>query len=181
MSRFDTFISGMDSLVETTRDEATLLERARPMLSELITHDDWLAPEHAKPGETYRQYLLHRDPKGRYAVLSFVWGPGQVTPIHDHTVWGLVGVMRGAELCCEYERNAEGRVVPAGCEHVLKAGQIEAVSPTVGDIHTVANALADQPSISIHVYGADIGAVKRHWYDASTGEAHDFISGYTNA
>src|SRR4051794_8765541 len=37
------------------------------------------------------------DPFERFSVVSFVWGPGQKTPIHDHSVWGLVGVMRGAE------------------------------------------------------------------------------------
>lgn len=182
MSRFDDFVAAMTRLVDKTREEAAILAKAGPMLAELIAHDDWLSPEHAQPGpDTYRQYLLHRDPEARFSVISFVWGPGQKTPIHDHTVWGLVGVMRGAELCSEYERDASGRVVSSGREHVLRAGQVEAVSPTVGDIHTVANALADRPSVSIHVYGADIGRVRRHWYDPATGAAREFVSGYSNA
>jgi len=37
-----------------------------------------------------------------FLVGSFVWMPGQRTPVHDHTVWGLVGVMRGEETCEEY-------------------------------------------------------------------------------
>ena len=36
-------------------------------------------------------------------MVSFVWGPGQQSPIHNHTVWGLIGVLRGAELCEEFE------------------------------------------------------------------------------
>jgi predicted metal-dependent enzyme (double-stranded beta helix superfamily) len=68
-----------------------------------------------------------------------------------------------------------------GGEQVLSPGEIEAVSPAVGDIHTVANALEDRPSISIHVYGANIGAVRRHVYDAGTGAAKDFVSGYSIA
>jgi predicted metal-dependent enzyme (double-stranded beta helix superfamily) len=151
-------------------------------LRDLIAHDDWLSPEHTIPGEDrYRQYLLYRDPQERFSVISFVWGPGQKTPVHDHTVWGLVGVMRGAERCSEYDLDASGRAVSRNCEHILEAGDVEAVSPTVGDVHVVANALADKPSISIHVYGADIGRVKRHWYDAGTGEPRDFVSGYSNA
>jgi len=54
------------------------------------------------------------------------------------------------------------------------------VSPTVGDIHRVANAFADRVSISIHVYGGNIGAVRRAVYDAETGEEKPFVSGYTN-
>ena len=147
MKRFDDFVAAMTRVVEEERDEPAILARARPLLAGLIANDDWLPEEFAQPGpDTYRQYLLHRDPQERFSVISFVWGPGQKTPIHDHTVWGLVGVMRGAERCCEFERNADGRAsCRSGCEHILRAGAVEAVSPTVGDIHTVANALADRP------------------------------------
>lgn len=182
MGRFEGFVDAMTRVVQEENDEAKVLARATPLLEELIAHDDWLAPEHAVPGaDRYQQYLLYRDPQERFSVISFVWGPGQKTPIHDHTVWGLVGVMRGAERCSEYDKDANGRAVSLDCNHILKAGQVEAVSPTVGDLHVVENALSDRPSISIHVYGADIGRVKRHWYDAKTGEARDFVSGYSNA
>ena len=182
IKRLDEFIAALAQVVETTQDEAALLAKARPLLAGLVSHDDWLPEPCAQPGDkSYRQYLLYLDPRERFSIISFVWAPGQRTPIHDHTVWGLVGVMRGAERCVEYTRDASGRVVAAGHEHVMRAGQVEAVSPTVGDIHTVANALDDRPSISIHVYGADIGRVRRHWYDAETGEAREFVSGYSNA
>ena len=59
-------------------------------------------------------------------------------------------------------------------------GAIEIVSPTRGDIHEVANALPDRASISIHVYGANIGAVRRHVFDPDTGASKSFISGYSS-
>jgi len=62
----------------------------------------------------------------------------------------------------------------------LLPGQVDRVSPTVGDIHEVSNALADKPSISIHVYGANIGAVKRHVFDPATGADKPFVSGYSS-
>jgi predicted metal-dependent enzyme (double-stranded beta helix superfamily) len=114
-------------------------------------------------------------------VVSFVWGPGAVTPVHDHTVWGLVGMLSGAERCTEYAPEGAQRIVARGGEHVLRPGMIEAVSPTVGDWHVVANALPDASSISIHVYGANIGAVRRHAVDGATGEIRDFVSGYSSA
>ncbi len=185
MKRFDEFvsgISGMTRIVEEERAEERILARATPLLRSLIANDDWIEEKHTIPGpDIHRQYLLHRDPRERSSVISFVWGPGQQTPVHDHTVWGLVGVMRGAERCEEYTLDAQGRARALGHEHTLLAGQIEAVSQTVGDMHLVANALADGPSISIHVYGADIGRVKRHWYDPATGEPREFVSGYSNA
>jgi predicted metal-dependent enzyme (double-stranded beta helix superfamily) len=174
------FVKAMTRLVDRTDDEAALLAGARPLLAELIGNDTWLPDECARPDpQFYRQYLLHCDPLERFCVVSFVWGPGQETPVHDHTVWGLVGTMRGAEWCRRYERSADGAVRPIGEERAFKPGEIDAVSPTVGDIHTVANALDDKPSVSIHVYGANIGAVRRHVFDAATGAAKDFVSGYS--
>jgi predicted metal-dependent enzyme (double-stranded beta helix superfamily) len=58
---------------------------------------------------------------------------------------------------------------------------VDAVSPHLGDIHTVANAVPDRPSISIHLYGGNIGTVRRHGFDPATGAASEFVSGYSAA
>ena len=108
-------------------------------------------------------------------MVSFVWMPGHRTPIHDHTVWGLVGVMRGQEQCEEFDRS-----VKKTHTHLSNAGEVDRVSPTVGDIHVVSNA-SDKTAVSIHVYGANIGAVRRHVYDPATGQPREFISGYHNS
>ena len=34
------------------------------------------------------------------------------------------------------------------------------------------------PTISIHIYGGDIGSQQRHVYDPLTGETSPFVSGY---
>jgi 3-mercaptopropionate dioxygenase len=110
-----------------------------------------------------------------------VWGPGQKTPVHDHTVWGLIGILRGAERARRYARAAGKPGLCALDETVLGPGTIDRVSPAIGDIHEVANALPDRVSISIHVYGANIGAVARHVFDPGSGAAKPFVSGYSNA
>ena len=194
------FVQQMTDLVSQTQDEPTLLARGRELLSALIADDRWLPEACAQAQDgAYRQYLLHCDPLERFSVVSFVWGPGARTPIHNHTVWGLIGMLRGAELCQEYEPQISSstagtlqkssaapsdrpdRVVAQGLEHTLRQGMIEAVSPTVGDWHVVANAVPDRPSISIHVYGGNIGAVRRSVYDEASGELREFISGYTGS
>jgi predicted metal-dependent enzyme (double-stranded beta helix superfamily)/rhodanese-related sulfurtransferase len=177
--RLDLFISALTELLERTSDETTLLNEGRVLLQELIQQDDWLPPEHARPHpERYQQYPLYVDPLGRFSVVSFVWGPGQSTPVHDHTVWGLIGMLRGSECCQAYAPDAAGQYQPQGGVQTLRPGQIEAVSPTIGDVHKVWNALADQPSISIHVYGADIGQVQR-WVYPPEGGRKGFVSGYS--
>jgi predicted metal-dependent enzyme (double-stranded beta helix superfamily) len=170
----------MTRLVGRAEDEPTLLREGRALLSGLIARDDWLPEACSTPrADRYAQYLLHCDPLERFSVVSFVWGPGHRTPVHDHTVWGLVGQLRGAERCEEVRLDG-GQPVVSGQAHVMRPGDIEAVSPTVGDWHRVSSARVDGPSVSIHVYGANIGAVRRHRLDGE-GRIIDFVSGYDSA
>jgi 3-mercaptopropionate dioxygenase len=156
-STFSAFVFELEQLLDTTDDEPTILDRGAAALAALVADDSWLPDSHAAAGaERYQQHLLHRDADGRFSVVSFVWGPGQRTPIHDHTVWGLVGVLRGAEISTRFDIGSDGRLRPVGAPEVVSPGSVDRVSPTVGDIHEVANALEDDVSISIHVYGADI-------------------------
>ena len=174
------FVTQLTRLVAQPGDEPALLAAVGAELKQLVARDDWLPAEMAQPHpQFYRQYLLHADPLARFSVVSFVWGPGQRTPVHDHTVWGLIGLLRGQEVSQPYGHNAQGRLVAQGDATVLNPGQVEAVSPALGDIHQVHNPLVDQVSISIHVYGANIGALQR-WVYAQDGSRKPFVSGYVN-
>lgn len=181
IARLRDFVMQMTALVNETREEAVLLKSGGRLLQDLVGHDDWLPKAFTTPHpEHYQQYLLHCDPLERFSVVSFVWGPGQQTPVHDHTVWGIIGMLRGMERCSEYTPPAPGTPMVMTAEHVLRPGEIDRVSPTVGDVHRVANADPGQVSISIHVYGANIGAVRRHVFDPGTGASKDFVSGYAS-
>ncbi len=174
------FVISFGRLLDLHPQEPRILEEGGALLARLISEDNWLPDDFAQPHpEFYQQYLLHADSTERFSVVSFVWGPGQTTPVHDHTVWGLIGVLRGAEINQGYRLNEQGLAVPEGTPDRLEAGEIEKVSPTIGDLHKVSNAHADRTSISIHVYGANIGAVRRHTYPESA-PRKSFISGYSN-
>ncbi|WP_296252115.1 cysteine dioxygenase [Pseudomonas sp. UBA4194] len=179
--RLRAFIGALAELLDSNVREGDILHRGGKLLSQLVSHDDWLPDEYAQPSpERYQQFLLHADSRQRFSVVSFVWGPGQTTPVHDHRVWGLIGMLRGAEDAQGFVRGADGELQPDGPAVRLTPGQVEAVSPRVGDIHQVSNAFTDQVSISIHVYGANIGAVKRAVYQPD-GSEKLFISGYSNS
>ena len=181
LPRLRTFIRDFTDLLDDVgTDEPSILERGAPLLADLISSDDWLPDDFATPHpDHYQQYLLHCDPRERFSIVSFVWGPGHETPIHDHTVWGLVGVLRGAERETEFVLGVEGSPPQPRGDEVYKAGDVARVSPTIGDVHHVSN-VSDRPSISIHVYGANIGQVSRHVYDEETGEQKSFVSGYSS-
>src|SRR5580698_7340542 len=115
LDRLRTFVGRIASLLDDSAPEAELLKAGGASLRELIAHDDWLPDVCARSdAERYQQYLLHVDSRERFSVVSFVWGPGQATPIHDHTVWGLIGVLRGAEYSQGFQRLADGSLVEEG-------------------------------------------------------------------
>lgn len=179
-ARLRHFIGGLEALLAQGADEPRLIEQGGALLRELVAQDDWLPAQAALPDpQFYRQYLLYRDPAARFSVVSFVWGPGQSTPIHNHTVWGLIGLLRGAELAQDYRRTDDGRLEAVGAPHRFEAGSVSAVSPALGDIHQVFNAYPDRVSIGVHVYGADIGAVDRYVF-TTDGGIKPFRSGYAN-
>ena len=174
------FVIEMTRWVEVENDESNLLGHGQSLLKNLVSDDCWLPDIYAKPNpKNYTQNLLWCDPLERFSLVSFVWGPGQVTPIHDHTVWGLVGILRGSEVNQNYSINSDQKLEQID-EETLKPGMVTSVSPTIGDIHKVSNGVPDQTSISIHLYGANIGALCRHSFDPETGATEEFMSGYSN-
>lgn len=179
MEQLRRFVEQMTRLIDTGAGENDLVDTGSRYMADLVADDSWLPDFCAEPHpQSYRQYLLHCDPLQRFSVASFVWGPGQKTPIHDHTVWGLVGVLRGAELERRFERR-DGALV-AGEAVRLNPGSVCKISTRDGDLHEVSNGFDDRVSISIHAYGANIGRVQRHVFDPTTGAEKSFVSGYSN-
>lgn len=182
VSRLRNFVLEFTRQINQFEDERAILDAARPLMKNLVVSDDWLPKEYAVSNRgAYQQYLLYCDPFERFSLVSFVWGPGQMTPIHDHGVWGLIGMLRGSEISTNFRWSPlAGSLEQDGDVVQLYHGDVEAVSPALGDIHKVRNASTTESAISIHLYGANIGAITRNTYDIS-GEKRSFVSGYTNA
>lgn len=176
-----TFVKDLSVLLEQNPNEEMIFIKCRGLLEKLVAVDDWLPEEFTKPHpQYYQQYLLYADPLDRFSIVSFVWGPNQKTPIHNHTVWGMLGQLRGREKETPYYRQEDGCFKP-GISCTNLPGQVDTVSPNTHDIHVVENDLQDQVSISIHVYGGNIGRIQRSVFDPITGAEKSFVSGYANA
>ncbi len=179
-SKLLTFVKELSKLLNQNPSEEIIFTKGKELLRKLIAIDDWLPAEFTKPHpQYYQQYLLYADPLDRFSIVSFVWGPGQKRPIHNHTVWGMVGQLRGEEKGTPYYRQANG-TFKAGESSICPPGHVDTVSPNTHDIHVVENNLSDQTSISIHVYGGNIGRIQRSVFDQVTGAEKSFVSGYAN-
>lgn len=174
------YIRRTTTIVERDMDKHALLEAVSGAMKRLLRDAAWLPDGFAVPNpEHYQQYLLYCDPFERFSIVSFVWGPGQQTPIHDHMTWGVVGQLRGQEISTNYRYGRNGGLEVSG-EVRLEVGGTISFSPEFGDIHQVVNS-SDDVAVSIHTYGANIGTLERHVYEAATGQARAFVSGYSAA
>jgi 3-mercaptopropionate dioxygenase len=176
------FIAEMTRLVSREHNqEPDLLPLAKELMRELVSKDDWLPDELARSHERYyQQHLIYGDPLDRFSLVSFVWGPGQRTPVHNHRVWGVIGMLRGREYAQRYTRGI-AELAAVGEEVSLEPGNVDVVSPSIGDIHRVRNAYDDRVSISIHLYGGNIGKISRSVFDLETDCVKPFVSGYSNS
>src|SRR3982074_3511786 len=96
---FDAFIADLATLHEHFGpDVDRLVEATRSRLGQLVREPDILPPA-ARAGsrQHYTQHILHVAPDRSHSVVALVWYPGQLTPIHDHVSWCVVGVYEGTE------------------------------------------------------------------------------------
>jgi predicted metal-dependent enzyme (double-stranded beta helix superfamily) len=93
----------------------------------------------------------------------------------------VVGTLRGAGVYRKFDYMGEGIALKANSEQRLHHGEIRRVSPRISDIHEVANASAKETAVSIHVYGGNVAALRRHDFDPATGLKATFASNYCNS
>jgi 3-mercaptopropionate dioxygenase len=173
------FIDDVEHVVGTTDDEHEITKRLAERLSALLASDYRLPPEVTRPSNDHHvNYPLHIAPDGGWSLAAVVWNVGQRTPVHGHETWGVVGIYAGAEREFRYDKPTTSGtpLTPAG-EHVWEAGQVTVCCTTDDDVHSVA-AVGDTPTVGIHLYGADIGAIERRMYDPATGAVRWFVSGW---
>lgn len=186
----DRFTNALDRIVRANTngsvDGASIVEEAQPHFEELIADMSWLDEKFRRPVEGgIANYMLAKAPDDAWTVVSVVWAPGYSTPVHDHLIWGLIGVWGGEELERRFERLDDGskinyaelRETDSGHN---KPGDVSTLVPPDYDYHLICND-GDAPSYSIHVYGGSLDGTLRHSYDLETGEVREFRSKYNIA
>ena len=178
-----TFVSDVREAIVRAGSPEDACAAIRPRFAELLADAGWLPGEYAAPapesgmGGGIGQWLLYRSDDGSLSLFSLVVPPGAETPIHDHLAWGLVGLYRGTQ---DEEIYAHGGGKLALVERrALRPGDFYALIPPTDDIHRV-RTTSPETSVSIHLLTSDTGCVWRHSFDANSGEASPFRSGYDN-
>jgi len=175
---FDAFLLQVRALAT---DDISDTQRAEGVGTSLghLTRASWQMPDPRycalQPDAPYGSWLLHLDRASGLSVVLDVFGPGQIAAIHNHRCWGAFVCVSGAERERSYAMR-DGALVQSATR-LMHAGDVAVVLPPGDAFHQVECASA-QASVSLHVYGADIGRLERlRWED---GRALAFRSGYSN-
>jgi 3-mercaptopropionate dioxygenase len=177
------FVADVRQTIATAASPEQACEALRPRFAELLADSGWLPSEYkeAAPesgmGGGIGQWLLYRAVDQSLSLFSLVVPPGSATPIHDHLAWGLVGLYRGEQDEEIYARRGDALELVE--RRFLVPGDFYVLIPPRDDIHRVRTTSAET-SVSIHLLTNDTGCVWRHSFDAESGEASPFRSGYVN-
>ena len=178
------FVAGVRETIARAGSPEEACELLRPGFAELLADPDWLPAEYQADapesgmGGGIGQWLLYHAEDGSLSLFSLVVPSGSQTPIHDHLAWGLVGLYRGTQDEEVYARGDGGLELVE--QRALRPGDFYVLIPPRDDIHRV-RTTSTETSVSIHLLTNDTGCVWRHAYDAESGEARPFRSGYVNA
>ena len=159
------FISAIDTAV-AAGDEHAVTAALRNCLCALIRDHDVELPAcvHEPIVDHYARRELYRSPEHGYSVVAMTWGPGQGTPLHDHSgLWCVEGVWDGALEIVQYElleRDGERyRFRAAGGMHA-GAGSAGSLIPP-HEYHTIRNTSADAVAVSLHIYKAPMACCSK--------------------
>ncbi|MDO5504806.1 MAG: cysteine dioxygenase family protein [Pseudoxanthomonas suwonensis] len=150
-------IDAIDAAVQAGDDQA-VVQTLRKSLCELMRSGDVVLPQavfHAMDGH-YARRRLHGSREHGYDVIAMTWGPGQGTPIHDHSgMWCVEGVWHGQLDITQYdvsERDGDDRArfIPVG-SMIAGTGSAGSLIPP-HEYHTIRNASDTDTAVSVHIY-----------------------------
>jgi predicted metal-dependent enzyme (double-stranded beta helix superfamily) len=169
----DEYLRTIEAVLDRRPANRVIIREVSLATKSLCASDRWLEDRYRMGNrDCYTRHLLHKDPNNRFVVLALVWMPGQVTPVHDHSCWGVMGLVQGTieEVC--YERLDDGSR-PEHCEIEqsrvtdVGTGGVAYLLPPFEEIHRIGNT-SSAPTISLHVYGRDLDEV--NVFDPTTGK-----------
>ena len=167
------FVRSIEEVLDKRPADQVIIKSVSSYTERLCGGNGWL-DERFRQGtpDRYNRHLLHKDPRNRFIILSLVWQPGQTTPIHDHSCWGVMGIVENSleEVC--YSRLDDGSR-PDYCEleelsrKELSRGEVSYLLPPHEEIHRIGNT-SKRPTISLHVYGRDLDEI--NVFDQASGK-----------
>jgi predicted metal-dependent enzyme (double-stranded beta helix superfamily) len=167
------YVRDIEAVLERRPANKIIIREVSLATKRLCADDRWL-DERRRVGnpDCYTRHLLHRDHRNRFVVLALVWMPGQMTPVHDHSCWGVMGLIQNSleEVCfSRLDDGSRADFAELELSRVTDVGQggVAYLLPPFEEIHRIGNT-SSRPTISLHVYGRDLDEV--NVFDQTSGK-----------
>ena len=174
------FIAAVDKSL-AAGDKHAVTASLRTALCQLIRDTDVQLPAcvHEPIVDHYARRELYRSAEHGYSVVAMTWGPGQGTPLHDHSgLWCVEGVWHGDLEITQYElleqAGERARFRAAGGMHAGPGSAGSLIPPH--EYHTIRNSSPETVAVSLHIYQAPMGCCAKfahregEWYARETTE-----------
>ena len=169
-------LAGLDHAVQQPGINA-ITHTLQQVLREAIADEQIALPDcvHLPVLDHYAHRELYRSPVHGYSVIAMTWGPGQATPLHDHSgLWCVEGVWSGTLQITQYalqEQAEEQFQFRAGRGLLAGRGSAGCLIPP-HEYHTICNPSSDEIAVSVHVYQRVMESctvflpdpARAHWY-----------------
>lgn len=173
------FVQDIENIVRENKEEKLVTNALVYYLKEKLNYYKDFIPEFFKrPNpDKYVLYPIYIAKDNSFCIASAVWDVGQSTPIHDHGVWGVIGIVQGRECEQQFivEQRGEEKLITQIGESNLEQGDVKVCCSSEIDIHKV-SCISQIPCVGIHIYGGNIGILKRHVYDPDTGDIKSVVT-----
>lgn len=146
---------------------------------------DWRMPDprylQCQPDAPYGSYLLYLSKDADLCVVLDIFMAEQAAIAHNHLCWCVFSCLEGVEHEYLFDVPDDLSASPAQLLSRLRhPGEVTMADAAKGAFHQVGCAQGDM-AISLHIYGADIGTLRRQMWDSEAAQFVDFTSGYSNA
>ena len=182
---FMQFALACDKAVRSGVDERAILDEIGKLTQSFVK--DWRMPDErflaCQPDSPYASYLLYRNSDASLSIVLDVFMPGQAAVIHNHRCWCAFTCLGGEERERLYRVPPDLSAAPLQTdERTCPVGNVRLLGSDRHLFHQVECA-SEEPTVSLHLYGADIGALVRDLWDANAepdGRYVSFKSDYSN-
>jgi predicted metal-dependent enzyme (double-stranded beta helix superfamily) len=168
----DEFCDRFQTLVDKSPNAPLLGDASRGLVKDLLKDPTWFGEYLQKfiadpaflsnePASVFdNEVKLYRSPNKSFTVLSYIWDSPILSPIHDHSSWGIIGSLLRPLREIRYQRldnkEVEGYAeLKLTSDFLIPLGEVGTVLPLDKGIHQTGSA-DNQFTITFGVYGKSI-------------------------
>lgn len=177
------FIGDVKSILAELGETQRSMEQIASRMASFTTDETMLAAHEETMGNihTGRQSTpLYQDESGLTLVRAR-FGPEEMTPIHSHGSWGVIGVYKGRDRYQVWRRlddgtghgDAEVEIVD---ERILEPGDVVILPPPPQDIHAQ-QGHDGEAAYEFVLFGANTMVLPRLYFDPEQNVAREVVPG----